>query len=225
MTECGLRDWGSTTGSVYSCCDTRKYVAKIFPPATKLTVTLNCTPKCIYCRICLLLVSSLRSPNTARIVIGLLLLLSFELVFLNSSSWRLWPVYFLSSLMNFVASFAPLTSVHSEKKWRASIYSSFVMVKQSHYRPGQALRVPGGWGSQISRQSAHEGGKIVSPTHRPPLLPRKYSWYSCLLQAESAPRAIMWPEGLCQWKIPITPSGIKPTTFRLVAPPRAPVYG
>jgi hypothetical protein len=52
--------------------------------------------------------------------------------------------------------------------------------KKSHYTSWQALRVPWFWGSQILRQSAHEGGNIVNLTYRPPLLPRKYSWYSFL---------------------------------------------
>jgi hypothetical protein len=41
--------------------------------------------------------------------------------------------------------------------------------------------------ASISRQSAHEGGKVVSRTHRPPLPHRKYTWYSFLMEAESNP--------------------------------------
>jgi hypothetical protein len=95
-------------------------------------------------------------------------------------------------------------------------YVSQVKVKQSHYRPGQSYRVQGVWGSHISRQSAHEGGKVVSPTHWPPLPPRNYSWYSFLLDAESTPGPYCgrkdYSNEKLQWQ-----SEIEPATFRLVA--------
>ena len=34
------------------------------------------------------------------------------------------------------------------------------------------------------------------------------------------PRAVVQPEGLCQWRIPATPSGIESTTFKLLAVPQ-----
>jgi hypothetical protein len=90
------------------------------------------------------------------------------------------------------------------------LYCGLLCVKQSHYRPGQALWVSGSWGSQIFRQSAHEGSKVVSPKHRPPLPAISFrGWVD--------PRAIVRQEALRQWKIPMTPSGIEPLTFRLVA--------
>ena len=48
------------------------------------------------------------------------------------------------------------------------------------YRPGQAHK---SGGPKISRQSTHEGGKVVSRMHRPPLPQRKYAWYTFLLEA------------------------------------------
>jgi len=55
---------------------------------------------------------------------------------------------------------------------------------------GKAITVQawmGPEGSKMLRLPAHEDGKVVSCTHWPPLPPRKYSWYSFLLEAESTP--------------------------------------
>jgi hypothetical protein len=93
---------------------------------------------------------------------------------------------------------------------------SKVKVNQSHYRPGQAHSVPGGWGSEIWRQSAHGGGKVVSITHRPHLPHRKFLVLISVKGWDDL-RVIVQPEGLGQWKIPVRPSGIEPLTLRIVA--------
>ena len=87
------------------------------------------------------------------------------------------------------------------------------------FNPIKGLDRP--WGFQedkapIFQDSRHMKVVRLSALRTGRFHPRKYAWYSFLLEAESTPRAIVRPEGLCQWKIRITPSGIETATFRLV---------
>jgi hypothetical protein len=58
---------------------------------------------------------------------------------------------------------------------------------------GTAVPLQAWSGPEVSRMlrfpdymtTAQDGGKVVSLMHRPPLPPRKCSWYSFLLEAES----------------------------------------
>jgi hypothetical protein len=64
--------------------------------------------------------------------------------------------------------------------------------------------------------TAQDGGKVVSLTHRPPL-PQKVLLVLVSVRSWIDPRAVVHSEGLCQWKMPMSPARIEPTTFRFVS--------
>jgi len=85
-----------------------------------------------------------------------------------------------------------------------------VKANQSLYRPGQALRLPnfktiGTWRWWLSALNT----SYLTPQGILLVLISVRVWVN--------PRAIVRPQGLGLRKIPMTPSGIEPATFRLVA--------
>ena len=72
-----------------------------------------------------------------------------------------------------------------------SVNSTGKEKEQSLCRPRQALCGPVGRGSQISRNSAYECGKFLSPTHWPPLPPKEIFLVLVFVRGWVDPRAIM----------------------------------
>jgi hypothetical protein len=128
-----------------------------------------------------------------------------------------WVEWILTTEIQNTRWYTSLSVTCPPRRSHVTAHVHLVWAKQSLNRPRQALGVPGSCDSQIYRQSDHEGGKVVNPKHRPPVHPRKHSWhYSFLFENESI-QGQKWGRKYCQWEIPMTPWGIEPTAFRLVA--------
>jgi len=96
------------------------------------------------------------------------------------------------------------------------IFVSHMTGKQSLHKPGEVQRVPGGWGSQISRQS-HMKVVTLSATRIGRLYPQKIILVLISVRGWVELRAIVRLEWSCKRKIPMTPPGIEPATCQLVA--------
>ena len=83
-------------------------------------------------------------------------------------------------------------------------------------RPRVVQTLPGGWGSQISMTFGTWRWWGCQPHAPASFTPRKCSWYSFSLGADSTPGPWVRSEGNMSLKNPVTPPGIDHGTVRLV---------
>jgi hypothetical protein len=109
--------------------------------------------------------------------------------------------------------------------YTVSYYSTYCLNMSLMYMiKGKALPLQACSGPEGSRKlsfpdymtTAQDGGKVVSLTHRPPYHQQMLLVFISV-RGWVDPMAIVRSEGLRQWKIPMTPSGIESATFRFVA--------
>ena len=89
-------------------------------------------------------------------------------------------------------------------------------VNQSHYWP----EVPRGFQEVKSSQITWQWPRMVvslSALRTGHFCPQEILLVLISVRGWVDPRATVRSEGLCQWKIPMTPAGIEPVTFRFVA--------
>ena len=111
-------------------------------------------------------------------------------------------IHLLSAFLLYVS--APTVPSSRRTSFSAQILIHYFIARAFYWcKQGKAVPLQAWSGPEVSRKArfpdfmttAQDGGKVVSLTHRPPLPPRKYSWYSFLLEAESIPRATVRSEG------------------------------
>jgi len=90
-------------------------------------------------------------------------------------------------------------------------------VKQSHCRAEQARRCSRSLRLPDFKTIGTWRWQYLQPYAQAAFTPHKIFLVLIFLTDWVDPRAVMRPERLCHWKIPMTPSGIEPASFQLVA--------